>query len=74
MVLLEKKKHAKIRSDLSSSSSLKGYHEETHWRTRSSRDNDGNWVEEREVSGFSLDGIKQGQTDDGIIASNDTCG
>ncbi|CDS06023.1 hypothetical protein LRAMOSA08551 [Lichtheimia ramosa] len=25
-----------------------GYHEETHWRTRSSRDNDGNWVEERE--------------------------
>lgn len=29
---------------------MKGYHEETHWRTRSSRDNDGNWVEEREVS------------------------
>ncbi|KAI8137880.1 hypothetical protein BJV82DRAFT_633629 [Fennellomyces sp. T-0311] len=25
-----------------------GYHEETHWRTRSTRDNDGNLVEERE--------------------------
>ena len=37
-----------------------GYHEETHWRTRSSRDKDGNLVEEREpvtvrVDDFSFD-------------------